>query len=101
MLQRKLTIINKLGLHARASMKLISLAGRFQSDIFIHHDGYEVDAKDIINVMALGAAQGSEIELIVSGEDEAAALRKSPNSSIIVSVKPNNFMIEINRTINK
>ncbi len=76
MLKKKLIIPNKLGLHARASMKLISLAGRFKSEISIHHDDYEVDAKDIINVMALGAAQGSEIEIIASGEDEAIALEK-------------------------
>jgi phosphotransferase system HPr (HPr) family protein len=76
MLNKKLTIINKLGLHARASMKLISLAGRFQSQILIRYQNNEVDAKDILNVMALGAAQGAEIELIVSGEDESIALEK-------------------------
>lgn len=76
MLRKKIAIINKLGLHARASMKLISLAGRFQSEIVIHHDGYEVDAKDIINVMALGAAKGAEIELVITGPDEAQALEQ-------------------------
>lgn len=76
MLTQKLQIINKLGLHARASMKLISLAGRFQSEILIRYQGQEVDAKDILNVMSLGAAQGAEIEFIISGEDEAAALAK-------------------------
>ena len=57
-------------------MKLISLAGRFHSEIFILYDNYQVDAKDILNVMALGAAQGAEIELLASGEDEAAAIEK-------------------------
>jgi len=76
MVKRKLTIINKLGLHARASMKLISMAGRFQSKILIQYHGYEADAKDILNVMSLGASQGAEIELIISGEDEDIALEK-------------------------
>jgi len=76
MLVKKLKIVNKLGLHARASMKLISLAGRFRSEIWICYGGHRVDAKDILNVMSLGAAQGSEIELIISGIDEADALKK-------------------------
>jgi phosphocarrier protein HPr len=76
MLKKKLTILNKLGLHARASMKLINIANRFQSEITIHYEDYEVDAKDILGVMTLGASQGTEIELIISGEDEAAALEK-------------------------
>lgn len=76
MVRKKLIITNKLGLHARASMKLINLAGRFQSDILIHHEDYEVDAKDIINVMALGASKGAEIEVITSGPDEEMALEK-------------------------
>lgn len=76
MLKKKLIITNKLGLHARASMKLISLAGRFQSTIFIKYDNQEVDAKDIINVMALGAAKGAEIEVIIEGPDENPAWDK-------------------------
>ncbi|MBS0350024.1 MAG: HPr family phosphocarrier protein [Proteobacteria bacterium] len=76
MLIKKLIILNKLGLHARASMKLINLAARFQSSVVIRYQEYEADAKDIINVMALGAAQGSEIELITSGADENSAMEK-------------------------
>ncbi len=76
MLRKKLTIINKLGLHARASMKLISLVGRFQSTILIRYDNSEVDAKDILNVMALGAAKGAEIEFIIDGLDENLAWDK-------------------------
>lgn len=73
---QKLKILNKLGLHARASMKLISLAGRFQCDIFIRYNGAQTDAKDILNVMSLGATQGAEIELITSGVDEIEAIEK-------------------------
>ena len=75
MLQKKIIIQNKLGLHARASMKLINVAGRFQSEIFIKHGNTKVDAKDIINVMGLAANKGSEIELIVDGPDEKNAMK--------------------------
>ncbi len=79
MLKKNITIINKLGLHARASVKLINLASRFQSDIFLRYNGREINAKSILGIMALGAAQGTEIELIVSGTDEAIALEKYVN----------------------
>jgi len=74
MLQKKIIIQNKLGLHARASMKLINIAGRFQSEIFIKHGNAKVDAKDILNVMGLAANKGSEIELIIDGPDEKKAM---------------------------
>ena len=63
-------------LHARASMKLINLAGRFQSQIFIHYQDHQADAKDILDVMGLGAAMGSEIELIIDGPDKNQAMTK-------------------------
>lgn len=74
MLQKKITIQNKLGLHARASMKLIRVVERFQSEIFIMHDNAKVDAKDIMSLMALAASKGSEIELIIEGPDEQDAM---------------------------
>lgn len=74
MLKQKITIQNKLGLHARASMKLINVAGRFESSILIKHNSKEVDAKDIMNVMTLAASKGTEIELITEGPDEQAAM---------------------------
>jgi len=70
----KIIIQNKLGLHARASMKLINVAGRFQSDIFIQHDKIKTDAKDILNVMSLAANKGTEIEIITEGPDEDQAM---------------------------
>lgn len=76
MLQKKITIVNKLGLHARASVKLINLAGRFQSEIVISYDDRQVNAKSILGIMGLGAAQGAEVELMVSGPDEEPALQQ-------------------------
>jgi len=74
MQQVKLTISNKLGLHARASAKLTKLAGGFQCDVFMTRNGRRVNAKSIMGVMMLAAGQGAEVELETSGPDEAQAL---------------------------
>ncbi|MGG7055668.1 HPr family phosphocarrier protein [Nitrosomonas sp. ANs5] len=69
-----LTILNKLGLHARASAKLTRLAGQFESEIWLNRNGRKVNAKSIMGVMTLAASQGTMIELEVSGPDELAAI---------------------------
>ncbi len=74
MLEKKIKIINKLGLHARASMKLVNLAARYQSKILIRYNLREVDAKSIMNVMVLAVSHDSIIELITSGDDEKEAM---------------------------
>ena len=74
MLQREVEIINRLGLHARASAKLTQVAGQFASDVWISRNGRRVNAKSIMGVMMLAAAQGSKIVLEASGADEAAAM---------------------------
>ena len=74
MICRPITIINKLGLHARAANKLVSTAGDFQSDIRVKGNGREVNAKSIMPVMMLAASQGTEVELIVDGPDEQDAV---------------------------
>ncbi|MEM7352404.1 MAG: HPr family phosphocarrier protein [Acidobacteriota bacterium] len=74
MVERQLEIVNRLGLHARAAAKLVHTAGRFSSDIQIAKDGQNVDAKSILGIMALGAAQGTMIHLVCEGPDEDEAL---------------------------
>lgn len=74
MLSKKLKIINKLGLHARASMKFSDLAARFQSEIIIRYRNQEADAKSILNVMMLGISKDAEIELLTAGDDETEAM---------------------------
>lgn len=70
-----LTIINPLGLHARAASKLVSLASQFSADIRIQNDqGVEADGKRIMSLLLLGAAVGSSINVQVEGEDEADAM---------------------------
>ena len=74
MIESSLEIINKLGLHARASAKLVSCAARFESRIEIEFGGQVADAKSIMSIMMLAASQGSEIILRIDGADEQAAM---------------------------
>jgi phosphocarrier protein len=75
-MERSLTIINKLGLHARAAAKLVTLAAKFHSDIHVRKDAREVSGKSIMGVMMLAAGQGSKITLIAVGADAEEALNQ-------------------------
>lgn len=74
MISKQLEIINKLGLHARASTKLTQTASKFASEIWIERNGRRVNAKSIMGVMMLAAAKGSIVTLEANGSDEAAAM---------------------------
>jgi phosphocarrier protein len=74
MIKQELEIINKLGLHARASSKLTQTASQFTSEIWIEKNGRKVNAKSIMGVMMLAAAMGSKITLEANGADEQAAI---------------------------
>ena len=74
MLQREAEIINKLGLHARASAKLTQLAGQFASDIWLARNGKRVNAKSIMGVMMLAAAKGTTVRIEAEGPDEEKAM---------------------------
>ncbi len=74
MLTLSIKIINKLGLHARASAKLTQIANQFESDIWIEKNGKKVNAKSIMGVMMLAASQGSNIIITTEGLDEKEAL---------------------------
>jgi phosphocarrier protein HPr len=77
MSERELTIINKLGLHARAAAKLVTLASQFPCEIRVARvgqNGREVSGKSIMGVMMLAAAKDSRIRLIAEGENAEAAL---------------------------
>ena len=75
MIQTQVTIINKLGLHARAAAKLVGCASAFSSRIQAGKDGQMVDAKSIMSVMMLAAGKGTVLDLHIEGEDEEAALQ--------------------------
>ena len=67
------TIVNKLGLHARAAAKFVNLAKTFSSTVSLTKEGNEVDGKSIMNVMLLAAPLGSDLTLTVEGEDAQGA----------------------------
>ncbi|MBI3042975.1 MAG: HPr family phosphocarrier protein [Betaproteobacteria bacterium] len=74
MLQREVEIINRLGLHARASAKLTQVAGRFTANVWVGRNGRRVNAKSIMGVMMLAAAMGSKIVVETEGPDEEQAM---------------------------
>jgi phosphocarrier protein HPr len=74
MLQREAEIINKLGLHARASAKLTQVAGQFKANVWVTRNGRRVNAKSIMGVMMLAAAQGSTLVVETDGPDESQAM---------------------------
>ena len=67
--------MNKLGLHARAAVKLVNLANRFEASVKIEKDGSEIDGKSILGILTLAAVQGSEIIIKVEGHDEEMAMQ--------------------------
>ncbi|OBS31739.1 HPr-like protein Crh [Tepidimonas fonticaldi] len=74
MIQRTVTISNKLGLHARASAKLTKLAGGFASEVWLSRNGRRVNAKSIMGVMMLAAGLGATVDIETDGPDEQAAM---------------------------
>lgn len=75
MIEKKIVIKNKLGLHARAAVKFVNLANRYSSTVKIVKDSNEVDGKSILGILTLAASQGTPIKLVVSGRDEAQAMK--------------------------
>lgn len=73
MIVKEVEIVNRLGLHARASAKFVTCAGSFRSQVQVERDGRKVNGKSIMGVMMLAAAQGVRITLHVQGEDETEA----------------------------
>ena len=74
MINIEVEIVNKLGLHARASTKLTQMASKYVSEIWISRNGRRVNAKSIMGVMMLAAAKGSFVRLEANGADEQAAI---------------------------
>lgn len=74
MLSREITIINKLGLHARAAAKFVNMASGFESEINLSRNGQTVNGKSIMGVMMLAAAKGTTLEISANGQDEETAL---------------------------
>jgi phosphocarrier protein HPr len=75
MVEKKLAIKNKLGLHARPAALLVETASRFESDIFILKNGFKVNGKSIMGVLMLAAEMGSELTIQAKGIDAAEAVQ--------------------------
>jgi phosphocarrier protein HPr len=75
MLTQEVEIVNKLGLHARASAKFTQIAAQYTSDVFLTRNGRRVNAKSIMGVMMLAASKGSKVTIEINGNDEAAAMQ--------------------------
>ena len=71
---REVTIVNKLGLHARAAAKLVTTASGFGAEIKLRRGDREVNGKSIMGVMMLAASQGTTLELVAEGDDAGVAL---------------------------
>lgn len=76
MICREVTICNKLGLHARAAAKFVTLASQFESDILVARGPQQVNGKSIMGIMMLAASRGTRLEIRVSGTDEADAAQR-------------------------
>lgn len=74
--ERPVTIVNRLGLHARAAAKLVTTASSFSSEVELSKNGRTVNGKSIMGVMMLAASRGTELVLITNGSDEIAAADK-------------------------
>ncbi|MBC8018636.1 MAG: HPr family phosphocarrier protein [Verrucomicrobia bacterium] len=75
MLQKDFAIVNKLGLHARASALFVKTASRFTANVMLSKEGVEVNGKSIMGIMMLAASKGITVSLTVDGDDEAEAMQ--------------------------
>ncbi len=76
MIERKVKIVNKAGLHTRPAATIVKLAAKYKCDFFISRDGMNINGKSIIGVMTLAAEMGAEIILTFDGEDEKEAAKE-------------------------
>ena len=74
MIERQIEIVNRLGLHARSAAKLVHLTSKYRSQVWLEKDGEKVDAKSILGILLLAAAQGSSVVVQCDGEDEQEAI---------------------------
>lgn len=76
MVEKKFTVIDKVGIHARPASALVQAAGQFTSDVQLEYNGKSVNLKSIMGIMSLGIGQDADIIIRAEGDDEQAALEK-------------------------
>lgn len=94
MIQKKVEIKNKLGLHARPAAQFVKTASKFKSNVFIGRDDHEVNGKSIMGVMMLAAQVGSFLTITVDGEDEQEAIAALLSIEIVDDDKENEGSVE-------
>ncbi len=78
-MKKRITIVNKLGLHARAAAKIVTLTNKYKSNVQIKNGEKVADAKSIMKLLMLSAPKGTELTIIANGDDESAALKSLAN----------------------
>ena len=73
MIEKKVKIVNKAGMHTRPASAIVKIASKYRSDFYIVKNNFRINGKSIIGVMTLAAEQGSELTLVLEGEDEEKA----------------------------
>lgn len=73
MIETKVRVTNRAGLHTRPAAMLVKVASQFNSEVYLERDGFQINAKSIIGVMTLAAEQGCELGMTVEGDDEVQA----------------------------
>jgi phosphocarrier protein len=76
MIQREVTIVNKLGLHARAASRLVNCASTFAAEVWLRRGDREINGKSIMGVLTLAAGKGTVLSIRTEGEDELAAMNE-------------------------
>lgn len=76
MIHKSITINSESGLHSRTAALFVQICSKYRSDIFIEKDDFQVNAKSIMGVMALGASQGEIVNIIIDGSDEEKAMEE-------------------------
>jgi phosphocarrier protein len=71
---RTVTVVNELGMHARAAAKFVHLAGRYRARVRVSRHGRDMDGKSILGILLLAAPRGSTITIVTDGDDEQAAI---------------------------
>ena len=74
MTSRTVSVVNQLGMHARAAARFVQMAGRFRSRVIVSRQGREMDGKSIMGLLLLAAARGTVVTIAADGEDEQAAV---------------------------
>ena len=78
-MKKRITIVNKLGLHARAAAKIVTLTNKYKSNVQIKNGEKVADAKSIMKLLMLSAPKGTELTIIANGDDESTALKSLVN----------------------